>query len=152
MIRWLYILFGCVRAMLTWRTRSDFVESKNVYEIIRAPLKFFLATAFLEIFHAMLKLVKSSPIITFNQVFIRFLVVWGIVENFYTVLYFCYNYQSYLLSLWLHNNNSRLKETMVSSYWELFGLYPKLSDISTIFRSWSVSTRILFNGLDITSL
>lgn len=133
MIRWLYILFGCVRAMLTWRTRSDFVESKNVYEIIRAPLKLFLATAFLEIFHAMLKLVKSSPIITFNQVFIRFLVVWGIVENFYTVLFFAITINQFII--YMINNDSRLKETMVSSYWELFGLYPKLSDISTIFRS-----------------
>ena len=78
MIKSLYTIFS-------WKSIHEFWDGKNLFENIKVPLNILLLSASLEIVHALFHLVKSNAIITFNQVFIRFLVIWGIVNNFYSV-------------------------------------------------------------------
>ena len=83
---WLYLLYLVVRSALAWTNKyADLQESRNVYANVREPLKFLLATAFLEVVHAVVGLVKSNPAIVFVQCFIRFLVIWGVADVFQPV-------------------------------------------------------------------
>lgn len=83
--RWLYVLIKSLYTIFSWKSYQEFWNGKNFFENIKVPLNILLLSASLEIVHALLHLVKSSAVITFNQVFIRFLVIWGIVNNFYSV-------------------------------------------------------------------
>ena len=71
-----------INTIITWKSKTDIYEAKNLYQSTKDPLKILLATSFLEIFHAVVKIVPSNPIIIFIQVFIRFMVVWGITDGF----------------------------------------------------------------------
>ena len=83
-VAWAYVLFLTLKAASTWTRYEDLYESKNVYSNVRDLLKLLLVTASLEVFHAAFRLVPSNPVIVFIQVFIRFLVVWGVADVFQT--------------------------------------------------------------------
>lgn len=78
----IYVLINSIRTVLTWKNSKDFYTAKNLYVNTCFSLKLLLSTAYLEIFHAMFKLVPSNPAIVFPQVFIRWIVVFGVVDNF----------------------------------------------------------------------
>ena len=75
-----------VKTTLTWKDSNDFFQSKNLYTNVRKPLITLLATAYLEVFHAVVKLVPSNPSIVFMQVFARFICVVGVVDVFKVVI------------------------------------------------------------------
>ncbi len=75
-------MINSIRTVLTWKNSKDFYTAKNLYVNTCFSLKLLLSTAYLEIFHAMFKLVPSNPAIVFPQVFIRWIVVFGVVDNF----------------------------------------------------------------------
>lgn len=59
-------------------------SAKDLYKTTSFFLKILLSTSYLEIFHAAFKLVPSNPVIIFPQVFIRWIVIFGVVDNFST--------------------------------------------------------------------
>jgi len=79
---WLYVAVLTVKTTLTWKDSNDFFQSKNLYTNVRKPLITLLATAYLEVFHAVVKLVPSNPSIVFMQVFARFICVVGVADVF----------------------------------------------------------------------
>jgi very-long-chain (3R)-3-hydroxyacyl-CoA dehydratase len=87
-IGWFYILITIIQVVTAWKQpNKDFFTSKKLYSNIRVPLKVLLATSYLEIFHAIFKLVPSNAVIVFVQVFIRFMVVWSVTDTFKMVIF-----------------------------------------------------------------
>jgi hypothetical protein len=81
-LRWVVLLFQTTQTVLSWKDGNDLLQAKNLYKNTRFTLKLLIATPGLEVIHAMTHLVPSNPVIVFVQVFIRFLVVWGITDCF----------------------------------------------------------------------
>ena len=75
-------MVASIRTVLTWKNLKDFYIAKNLYANTSYSLKILLSTAYLEIFHAIFRLVPSNPSIVFPQVFIRWIVILGVVDNF----------------------------------------------------------------------
>lgn len=84
-LRWVYVFVLTVKTALSWNSKEELFSSNNLYSTIRTPLKVLLASAGLEVIHAVLRIVPSNPAVVFPQVFIRFLVIWGVAENFASV-------------------------------------------------------------------
>lgn len=83
--------------MLKWNRLIDLFESKDVYKTTRRELNFFLLLPFVEIVHALFKLIPSNPMIVSIQVIIRYLVIRGIVDKFELVNFFLFIYKSFLI-------------------------------------------------------
>ncbi len=75
-------MFVSIQTILAWKSSKEFYIAKNLYSNTSFTLKMLLTTAFLEIFHAFFGLVPSNPAVVFPQVFIRWLVIFGVVDNF----------------------------------------------------------------------
>ncbi|KAK5645949.1 hypothetical protein RI129_004413 [Pyrocoelia pectoralis] len=71
-VGWSYILYKLVKHFI-------FVEDVTLYESIKLPLFVFQNAAVLEIVHAFLRLVSSSPYVTLQQVFSRVMLVCGVL-------------------------------------------------------------------------
>jgi hypothetical protein len=82
------LLVQTTQTFLSWKDSNDLLEAKNLYKNTRLTLKLLIVTPGLEVIHAITRLVPSNPVIVFVQVFIRFLVVWGVVDCFESVSLF----------------------------------------------------------------
>jgi len=80
-------MFLAIKSMLKWTAIQDVYSAKDLYPSIAFPLKILLATASLEIFHAILKIVPSSPIVILPQVLFRLMTIWGVTDHFLTVIF-----------------------------------------------------------------
>lgn len=76
------MLIQTIQTVLTWKTSEDIYTAKDLYKNTKFSLKLLLSTAYLEIVHAIFKLVPSNPLIVFPQVFIRWVIIFGIADNF----------------------------------------------------------------------
>ncbi len=72
--------------MLHWKSLDDFLKSKSLYDETGLAVRILLSTAYLEVLHAAFKFVPSNPVITFVQVFARFVSVFGVVHLFKVVI------------------------------------------------------------------
>lgn len=70
---WSYILIQFLNGCLN---KSP---DKTLYEEVKWPLTFFQTGAVLEYYHALFKLTKSSPTVTFQQLYSRVFIVWLIL-------------------------------------------------------------------------
>ena len=61
--------------MIEFKNINDLLKSKGLFNNVNYWLTVFLTTAFLEVFHAAFKLVRSNPVLNFVQIFTRLLVV-----------------------------------------------------------------------------
>ena len=75
-----------ISSMLKWTTIQDANVAKNLYSNIAFPLKILLATASLEIVHAIIKIVPSSPAVILPQVLFRLMTIWGVTDYFSSVI------------------------------------------------------------------
>ena len=75
-----------ISSMLKWTTIQDVNVAKNLYPNIAFPLKILLATASLEIIHAIIKIVPSSPAVILPQVLFRLMTIWGVTDYFSSVI------------------------------------------------------------------
>lgn len=64
-----------LKSIVEFKNVNDLLKSKNLYNNVGYWLKLFLTSAFLEVFHAAFKLVRSNPFLNFVQIFTRLLVV-----------------------------------------------------------------------------
>ncbi|KAB0798166.1 hypothetical protein PPYR_09159 [Photinus pyralis] len=71
-VGWSYILYLLV-------IHFTFATDGSLYESIKTPLFIFQNAAVLEIFHAVFRLVPSSPSVTIQQVFSRVMLVCGVL-------------------------------------------------------------------------
>ncbi|XP_015787488.1 very-long-chain (3R)-3-hydroxyacyl-CoA dehydratase 2 [Tetranychus urticae] len=72
---WGMVLYGLFTA-----AKSGDLNHKKLYENIRLPLLFFQTLQLIEVVHAAIKLVPSSPFLTFLQIISRIVVCWAILE------------------------------------------------------------------------
>jgi len=75
-----------INVMLKWTSMKDAYTARDLYASIAFPLKILLATAGLEIIHAILRIVPSSPAVILPQVLFRLLTIWGVTDYFETVI------------------------------------------------------------------
>jgi very-long-chain (3R)-3-hydroxyacyl-CoA dehydratase len=99
-----------IKTALRWKNLDDLFEAKYLYANTNLALKTFLSTAFLEVFHAIFKIVPSKPVIVFIQVLARFLIIFGFADYFEVVLFKNF-ILFYLLKMFIHfikfNHKSR---------------------------------------------
>jgi hypothetical protein len=74
-----------INVMLKWTSMKDVYTARDLYASIAFPLKILLATASLEIIHAILRIVPSSPAVIVPQVLFRLLTIWGVTDYFEAV-------------------------------------------------------------------
>jgi very-long-chain (3R)-3-hydroxyacyl-CoA dehydratase len=68
--------------MSTWLVNDDLWKSKNLYKNVETLLLIFQTAALFEVFHAIVGLVRSNPVLVFLQVLSRLMVVWLILYVF----------------------------------------------------------------------
>ncbi|XP_053205609.1 very-long-chain (3R)-3-hydroxyacyl-CoA dehydratase hpo-8-like [Panonychus citri] len=73
-IGWGMVLYGLVNGV------TNGSSNKKLYQEVRLPLLFFQTLQLIEVIHAAIKLVPSSPVTTFLQIISRIVVCWCIVE------------------------------------------------------------------------
>lgn len=74
-IGWMYIFVKVILYAVTTGTYY------GMWNEISTSIKIFQTLAYIEVIHCVLKLVRSSPVITFLQITSRVMVVWGIITS-----------------------------------------------------------------------
>merc|ERR1719394_2274357 len=76
---WTYIAY-CLIPHLVYLYETK-TASPNLYQDIAQPLRYFQVSAYFEVGHSILGLVKSCPFTTMMQVTSRVLIVYGVCDN-----------------------------------------------------------------------
>jgi very-long-chain (3R)-3-hydroxyacyl-CoA dehydratase len=84
--RWFIIFVKTLTTVVEYQSTTEFFTSKNVYKNVQFPLKVFQSLAIIEVFHALFKLVKTNPVLSFMQTFAKLIIVWLIIDKFTAVI------------------------------------------------------------------
>ncbi len=79
---WLIILLKTLGTIVEYRSLSDLLTSKNLYKDIEFPLKVVQSLAFLDVLHALIKLVKTNAFLSLIQTSGKLISLWLIIDKF----------------------------------------------------------------------
>ena len=68
--------------IVEYRSLSDLLTSKNLYKDIEFPLKVVQSLAFLDVLHALIKLVKTNAFLSLIQTSGKLISLWLIIDKF----------------------------------------------------------------------